>query len=493
MNTQDKLTTKRMFGYCAGDIFGGGAFTLVGLLFMNFLTDNIYIGAAAVGTMMLVGKIWDAFIDPFIGSLSERVRSKVGRRRIFFLAGIFHIAPAFALLWLPLETLPLWFKIIYYTFAYMLFATSFSLTMVPYHAMLPELTTNIKKRNRTVGIRAIFSNCSTLIAGTVPMMLVNLVGKEHSYAYLVMALCFGVFYAIPWIFVFLSTKEIDHPGEAQPKEKVHIFKDFFSNAKMVLRNRSFRIMLGLYLLAYTGMDIFMAILMYYVKWFLNMPGSYTILLGIFLITQILSIFIYIKLANVIGKRFAFVTGASIWAIGLILMLIMASATANPIMVYIPTFIMALGAGGVAYLPWAMLPEVMDVEELISGKKKDGIYSGFLTFIRQLSQAIALFIVGIYLDTLDYSIEELAESCGGNNNSCIYAGMDASIKNGIRYFAVFAPFILLIASLTVATLYPINNLTYPMIRNEITNRNTTDESVKKHLEEISGQPFEKLGK
>ena len=486
-----KLTNKRIFGYCAGDIFGGGAFTLVGLLFMNFLTDNIAISAAVVGTMLLIGKIWDAVIDPFIGSLSERVKSKKGRRRVFFLAGIFHISACFALLWLPLEAAPMWLKIIYYVFAYMLFATSFSLTMVPYHAMLPELTDDYKQRNKVVGIRAIFSNTSTLIAGVVPMMIINLF-SDSNIGYLVMGICFGIFYAIPWIFVFFATRNIDIPNteDSIKIEKVNIIKNFFENAKVVLKNRSFRIMIGLYLLSYTAIDVFMAIFIYFVKWYLNMPGQYTILLGIFIIFQILSIPGYIILANKLGKRNAFAIGCGIWAAGAILMFFIVSPETNAFVIYINTFLMAIGAGGVAYLPWAILPEVMDVEELISGEKKDGIYSGFMTFIRQISQAIALQIVGIYLDVLDYNVGQLSKTC--SDNACIFNALDGSVKNGIKIFSSFAPAILLIAAIAVGLALPLTNKSYVLMKIEIENRNA-DEPTQKMMEKISGQPYEKLGK
>lgn len=128
-----------ILAYCIGDIYGGGAFVVVGTLFLRFLTDSVLISAGIAGTMLLVGKIWDAIIDPFIGNLTDHSPSKYGRRRVFFLAGVFHIGAAFVALWLPIQG-SLVIKVIYYVMAYMLFATSFSLTMVPYHAYLADIT-----------------------------------------------------------------------------------------------------------------------------------------------------------------------------------------------------------------------------------------------------------------------------------------------------------------------------------------------------------------
>ena len=231
VNQPKKLTNKNIIGYSLGNIFGGGAFTIVGTLFLEYLTgSNVLISASIAGLMLLVGKIWDALIDPFVGDLSERIKSKHGKRRVFFLAGIFHITAAFSLLWIPLGQSKLIVKIIYYTLAYMLFATSFSMTMVPYHAMLAELTIDQKQRNKAAGIREIISNCSSLIAATIPTMIIAAVDKFNpSLSYLVMGIIFGIFYAIPWIFVYKSTKGIDSHTNAISTEKTRKNKIWDSN------------------------------------------------------------------------------------------------------------------------------------------------------------------------------------------------------------------------------------------------------------------------
>lgn len=90
-NNQKGLKMRSILAYCSGDIYGGGAFTLVSVCFLKFLTDSALISSWIAGIMLIVGKIWDALIDPYIGALTDRVNSKYGKRRIFFIAGIFHI------------------------------------------------------------------------------------------------------------------------------------------------------------------------------------------------------------------------------------------------------------------------------------------------------------------------------------------------------------------------------------------------------------------
>jgi oligogalacturonide transporter len=486
MDKKPSLSFKQIISYASGDIFGGGAFALVGLLFLRFLTDSALISAGIAGTMLLIGKIWDAIIDPYIGHFTDVSNSKLGRRRIFFLAGIFHISAAFALLWLPLNT-AMWIKAIYYTLAYMLFATSFSMTMVPYHALLADMSKNYNERNKLIGTRTIVSNLSTLIAGVVPLLIVNAFA-DRQIGWFVMGISFGIFYALPWIIVFMGTKEEPYPILANENNSNPLVI-FLRNSKIVLKNRSYMLLLGLYIFGYTAIDAFTAINIYYIADYLNIPNSYTILIGIFIISQILFVPVYIKIANTFGKKYSHLIGAGIWGITLILLLFVQPGT-SPIVMYIASFFMGAGASGVAFSPWGMLPETTDVEELISTKRREGVYSGFMTFIRQLSQAIALFLTGIYLDLIGYRVPEIANQIVLQSNQTL---------NGIKLFYSLAPLLLLIISILFTIKYPIDHKAYYLMQEEINrlknnnSKNSVLQETKETLEKITGQKYENLYK
>ena len=84
---------KEKFCYASGDIYGGGAFMVFSLLFMNFLVLVEGLPVVSATLIIFIGKVWDAITDPIVGSLSDRTRSRFGRRRIFFLIGIHHSRP----------------------------------------------------------------------------------------------------------------------------------------------------------------------------------------------------------------------------------------------------------------------------------------------------------------------------------------------------------------------------------------------------------------
>src|SRR5664279_3489708 len=85
--------------YACGDIYGGGAFIIIGLLLLVYLTNVVGFSGTLAGIILFIGKAWDAIIDPFMGQLSDRTRSRFGRRRIFFLLGGLPVFASWVMLW----------------------------------------------------------------------------------------------------------------------------------------------------------------------------------------------------------------------------------------------------------------------------------------------------------------------------------------------------------------------------------------------------------
>ncbi len=99
--TARRVPLKNAIAYGIGDIYGSGAFLLIGLLFLFFLTDYVGLSPALAGLVFAVGKGVDAITDPLMGYVSDITRSRHGRRRVYFLVGIVPVALSFVLLWVP--------------------------------------------------------------------------------------------------------------------------------------------------------------------------------------------------------------------------------------------------------------------------------------------------------------------------------------------------------------------------------------------------------
>jgi Na+/melibiose symporter-like transporter len=101
---ESNVLLRTKVGYAIGDLGLSIAYFAVGFFFLFYLTDVIGLSAAAAGTVVLIGKLWDGVNDPLIGVMSDRTRSRHGRKRVYLLYGAIPFAISFALLWwVPLD------------------------------------------------------------------------------------------------------------------------------------------------------------------------------------------------------------------------------------------------------------------------------------------------------------------------------------------------------------------------------------------------------
>lgn len=390
-----KVGMKTLVAYGMGDMYGGGAFMIVGMLFLFFLTEVVGLSPALAGMVFGIGKVWDAVSDPLVGYLSDRTRSRFGRRRVYFLAGIVPIALSFIILWLPLKTESQALLFLYYSFAYVVFATVFTMVMIPYSALAAELSPDYEVRNRLSGARLLFSGFSSLLAATVPKIIIDSSSGPPSAGYVTMSIVFGIFFALPWIITFFGTWEDERAAEESYSQ--NFIKEFFS----IFKNRSFKIHILMYVCAYSAIDFLMALFTYYLTYYLRRDGIYSIAMGTLMLVQLVMIAVYVKIANTKGKRFAYQMGMSIWLVGMLLTLTL-SSTSPLAVICLVCAVIGSGTAAAVYIPYSILPNVIDVDELMTGSQRSGVYSGALTLMRKLVQgALVMPIIGFFLQLVGF--------------------------------------------------------------------------------------------
>ena len=134
-NNAEKLSLSTKIGFGMGDIYGGGAMMFIGIYYLYFLTDIIKLNPSLAGIVILISKIWDAVNDPIMGVITDRTRTKLGRRRPYLLAGIIFIFISYFLLWYPVSFQSELGRFIFVLLAYIFFDTVLTMVMVPYIAL----------------------------------------------------------------------------------------------------------------------------------------------------------------------------------------------------------------------------------------------------------------------------------------------------------------------------------------------------------------------
>lgn len=484
---------KRKLSYASGDIYGGAAFLIFSLLYMNFLVLVEGIPVVAATTIIFVGKLWDAVTDPMVGNISDRTKSRFGRRRFFFLFGIIPVFLSFVTLFYSFGIANVTGKIIYHTFAYMFFGTAFTIVMVPYNAILAEMTSDYNERTSFTTARMIMSAAASLIAAVVPSMIIKAIGGENNgpeqrYGYLVMALIMAVIFGACWFTTFLGTKERENlvvPQSINIKSWLTVF-----------RNKSYRIFLGIFIAFQVAVDLMLALFIFYVDIVLLRYQSYELIIGVLLVCSMLFMVLQGAIAKKRGKAFPLLIGMPIWVIASVAFIFFNTSTPVIIICIVSVFI-ALGTSSGNLSTWSMLTDIYDVDEIMTGQRREGIYSGFTTFIRKFASGIAILIMGFGLQALGFDQNEynILKSRLDNFDPVQYA--QSGVVSGIKWMFVIIPIILLTITFIFALRYKVNNKRFDTLIKGIENfkfegnLSKLSNEEKNDIEIITGKSVDKL--
>lgn len=436
--------TKTFFGL--GETVSVMSGTVIGLYFMFFLTDVVGIAPAIAGTIFMVGRLWDAIFDPIVGMISDRTRTRWGRRRPFFLISAVPIAVLYFFLWFPISTDNQVIQIIYYTLVYVFFMTSLASFYIPYLSLMAEMTDDYHERTSVNNYRIFFQLFFGLVAATVPKMIADSYG-DPSDGYLMLGLSIAVFiFVIPFI-LFKTTKE------RQTKLAVNKSENYMKEFFMIYKNRTFRYLLLIYVGCYAAANVVEGFVIYYMAGWLNREADMPILFVMVVGFGIVSLPLWSRISVKLGKKHALIMGLAIWAISQLAFFLITPASPGYI-VYIVGAIVGLGYGVAHVLPWSMLPDVLDEDELQTGQKREGLYAGVMNLLMKVINSLAMFLIGIILQVAGYVAK-------------IPLG-DGTMQT-IRITMAVAPTIFIVIGLIAAILYPLTREHHTQVRAELAKR------------------------
>lgn len=386
------LITKLAFG--AGDVGPAVASAIMGFFLLYFLTDVARLSPAMAGTILLVNKIWDSVNDPIVGTLSDRISTRWGRRRPWFLFGAIPFGVSFFLLFLvpPLDDTG---KFWYYLIVSLLLDTAFTAVNVPYTALTPELTNDYDERTSLNSYRFAFSIGGGLIAAVLHPVIVNAVrpGGGEQLGYMISALVWSIFATLPFFFAFWGTYERHTAEESSDLP-------FFSGLKIVFGNRAFRYVTGIFLLSWLVLQTVQTVIIYYLTYWLRKPDLTPLVILAVQGSALIWLFIWTRVSRTVGKKGVYYRGMFFWIAVLGGLYMVQPETPA----WVPIVLGALAGVGVAtayLIPWSMLPDVIELDELQTGQRREGVYYGFFVLLQKFSLALNLFLIGQALSLTGY--------------------------------------------------------------------------------------------
>ncbi len=445
----ERLSFWRKIGFGLGDIYGGGSGIIIGFYYLYFLTDVIRINAALAGIVILISKVYDAVTDPFEGIITDRTRTRMGRRRPYLLAGIPLVFLSFFLLFYPIDYSDEIARFVFVIFTYLFFSTVVSIVMVSYNALAAELSLDYHERTSISSFRIFFSTFSSILCAVLPLEVVKLFPDVHQ-GYIMMAAMFGLFFAVPFIVTIFSVRERkEFQRENQPFSWKATFLEPF-------RVRTFVVVLLMYILAFVAMDAVSSIVIYFMKYYLGRGDEANYVSGVLLVAQVASLPFYVWLSRRTSKKTGYLVGAFIW-VGAMLFSFALVPGGFWLVAYAFALVVGLGTGGIVVMIYAMFPDIPDVDELISGQRREGTYSALTTFSRKLSSAMALFMISNMLALAGYQapIEKTVDGVA----KVVEQPQSEAFLLALRLIFVLVPIVLVGLAFFVARRYPLDPATH----------------------------------
>ncbi len=449
-----KLSRRIKLGFGVCDLGGNLYFTFIGFYLLFFLTNMLNLNPALAGVALLVGKLWDAVTDPAVGYLSDRTRSRWGRRKPYMFVGAFMMVILMFVMFsspaIASQALLFGWVVLFYC----LLNTAYTLVNIPYSALTPELTEDYYERTVLNGYRMSFAVVGTLIGAAAISPLISLFGGGSGGWTLTGGLMGVIIMAVTLITIVVVPEKI-HPPVARGEG----FRAVLRSYKEVLSLKPFLTALFPWSLHITGVAIIQASLLYYFTYIYNNSGAFSIALLILLLTTMAFIPVWVAISRRIGKRASYNTGMLIISAA-ILVFFFFGAGGGVTFAYIIMFVAGIGLSTNYVIPWAILPDVVEYDFAESGVRREGVFYGMWTFMSKIGQAFAGALSGWILAAFGYH----AAGPGG-----AAVAQTASARLGIRLLTGPIPVVFFVTGVIILSFYPITAAFYEQILEKARNR------------------------
>lgn len=453
---EDRIPPGRKVAYASGmapfELMLQGINQLANPIF----NDCLGVDPRWISWVMGGSRLWDAITDPIMGAISDNTRSRWGRRRPWIAVGAFLCALTFATLWLFPRGMSSLFYFFWFLIASLVFYVAFTMFAVPYIALGMEMSPDYHERTSVIAFRTVASQVGALFIGglywftSLGRFADRADGMRWGGLILGGIILIGVLIPAVW------GKE--HPSslvQSGRQKKVSLV----TSAKETLSEKPFLILIGVTVLMVIGL-LMVSSLGYYVAIYHVFGGDKSEVSGRMItigqwsaqFCTILSVPVISLVSRRIGKRPTLFITISIAICGSLLKWVCYTPS-NPWLLVIPGMVMSGGLASTWTLINAMIPDVVDLNELKTGERREGMFSAVYSWTYKMGVALALIIAGYILNWSGFDA-----ALGADQTP------DAILK--IRLFFTGIPVVSISLALMLLSLYKISEKRSYEIRSEL---------------------------
>lgn len=393
-----RITAKHTICYGSANLLGSGALAIAGAWLLYFYTTFCGLTVVQAATIFSVASIIDAISNPIMGYITDHFYNtglgrRFGRRRFFILIGI-PLVLLYPMIWV--EGFGFW----YYLSTYVLFELIYTSIMVPYETLATEMTTDFALRSRLTGSKAIFGKLANFLAAAIPGFFFLFFSRESATPFLLTGITYGFIMSAAMIALYLTSWE--RPASEVVQEKANglwqMIRQLWSDMVSTFYLRIFRKHIGMYLFGFGAEWLFASAFTYFIVFGLKQDRTLVSTLNSYSsIMQLIStaFFIGICVRHGFGRPYKWalqIVMISVLAFGAVYFTNWSTGTIWIALMAITT-VFGLSTGGVYYIPWTVYTFLADVDEVMTGRRREGIYAGAMTFAGKLARSAIVFVMG----------------------------------------------------------------------------------------------------
>jgi len=366
----------------------------VSVVLLYFLVTYVKVEPVLAGALMFGSKILDVVTDPPMGIISDRTRSRLGRRRPWLLGASFFCGLSFAMLFNVPES-GIGTTVVFVGAALALYALAYTAFQVPYMAMPAEMTDDYHQRTKVMSWRVVFMTLGNMIgAGGVPALAEQFGADRHAYG--TMGLIVGGFIFLVMLSCFLLTRDA---RRTEPDSGTRI--SLGRQLSWLASNRPLLLLMGTKVAIYVGLASNIAVAMFFFSGVLKFGGK---MLGLFLALQAITSIACLPLAGWIskriGKRAAYVA-ALVGFCGMVLTWLFATPD-EPMAIFLArALLLGMFAAGAHLYGQSMLMDTFAWDYKLTGVRREGVLSAAFSFVEKACMALGPLIIGALFSSMGF--------------------------------------------------------------------------------------------
>lgn len=497
-----KTAVLPMMHYSYANIFMGGAGYIISMYFTIFMTDVVNLPLHQAGIVVMIATLWDAVTDPVMGIVTDRTRAKSGKHRRYLLWGIPFLLVSYSLLWnafgLDGRTHPAK-TMLYLILVYMLYKTAYTIISVPHTAMLPELAPAYNLRTQYNSMGYLFNSAGMVPAFGIAVLILYLFGSGDDLTsasktpFLVIGIVLSIFFSVAVFLTYYKTREPSSEHmQVEPLDIKYILREYV----LVFKNRSFRQYFFMSVAYQISTGFYLNSKVYYIKYLANQYSKYALYNAVAGVAEAGAFPLNYALTMKYGKKKCGSIVTPLMVSGLVIGLFMQAGSDGQslfwtLLMLASMILYPFGMSGLGFVSTNIFPDLTDVDEAITGRRREGVISTFSTLIKKSFAGVMAALVGFTLQGFGLVTGDAVAQYEKTTGAMFVQSQSAVF--GVRVCVAIIPIVAALLALYLLKKFQMTEADHTMLRAAIATKHKygsvslTPEQVQR-CELISGQKF-----